>query len=65
MGIQLKSVKVKALKDFTYGSGLKTVGQVFNAPEGDALKMQQAKRVEIITADMVKAGKAKKDVVPV
>lgn len=63
MGIQLKSVKVKALKDFTYGSGLKTVGQVFSAPESDALKMEKAKRVEIITAETLKAAKTKKDVV--
>lgn len=60
MGIQLKSVKVKALKDFTYGSGLKTVGQVFNAPEGDAEKMVRAKRVEYVS----EKPKAKKDVVP-
>lgn len=58
MGIQLKSVKVKALKDFTYGSGLKTVGQVFSASEGDAEKMVRAKRVEY-----VKEAKTKKDVV--
>lgn len=61
MGIQLKSVKVKALKDFTYGSGLKTVGQVFNAPEGDADKMVRAKRVEYVSE---KPKKRESNVVP-
>jgi hypothetical protein len=58
MGIQIKSVKLKALKDFTYGSGLKTVGQIFSASEGDAEKIVKTKR-----AEYVKEAKTKKDVV--
>lgn len=58
MGIQLKSVKVKALKDFPFNGALRVTGSVFNVTDDEADKLERVKRVE-----RVKQGKAKSDVV--
>lgn len=55
MGIQVKSVKVRALKDFTYGTGLKTVGQEFDAKQDHAEKMVSNGRAEYVAKPKLKS----------